>query len=217
MVTGLYAVSQNELWIGTTKGQVIHLDNSNFVSYRFDTTYAVTEFLTDENNNLFFQEGKYVYRDTNVISYSSYEKIYKYETDNWDSVFYYVSLNGDNDFYYPKQVANHICSLLHNKIYLFNGSSFVEAMTVQEGIVTYRPFIGGSSMSDLMIGASCQYQNSALLFHWNGNRWSRERVSMIDTGPVKKIKDRYYCLELFQYSSTNFFMGIPIMGRRTKN
>jgi hypothetical protein len=176
----IYGKSQNEIWIGETRGIVWRYDGNNFTSYILDTTYAsnisvriALKLLIDINNNFCC----YLMRDSTnpeQTTGSLLTKFYKYEGNSFQLTYTNYITYPSIYAYYPQNLGKDIFSIINDGIYHFNEYSFNKVLGL--GIISEpRPYLTGLNLNELIIiGSRPPDHYPIYCFNWNGKNWSKE-------------------------------------------
>jgi len=159
----LLAVSENDVWMTTTKNIIYHYSNHLITTFRLDSNFSGGIIFKDNVGN--------IYSSFYVIKTGDYEylNIYKFVNDTWVQVSkdsanrnlgigYFIGFSGD------KYLRNNASSIDY-----FNGTNWEKYINLN-GII--RPYIsGGGSPENILFQADENYQ--AYVFYYDGTKFYR--------------------------------------------
>lgn len=207
--------NSGNIWMGTSKGDIIRYDGSNCLYYKIDTSYRIRNFFNDENSDF----------NAELIHYSSSgneapkHEIYKFDGTSWSKIFYYedipsaalVTYKLDKSLYAFK--VNKIVNRKDDGVYIFKSGTFEKAFDFLQYQIDKIEYAGGAALNNFAING--YIANTPIndypqyLFHWNGNRFSKEfrfRGSLINSyARGFKLSDNYMFV-LYETSDFTFLM-----------
>ena len=162
-IFNILAISQNDVWMTTSRNKIYHYANNSTNTYWFSSNYAGGNIFKDNLENLYssFYEittGNYVYLN-----------IFKFINDTWVQVSrdsanknlgigYFIGFSGD------KYLRNNASSIDY-----FNGLFWGKYISL---IGNLRPFIaGGGSPENILFQADANYQS--YVFYYDGKNFYR--------------------------------------------
>jgi len=176
LITSVYILNDNEIWLGTNLGKLIKYDGVNFKYFIFNSNY---EFGMDIN---FFEQENQFYAEASIYAgfgWIDSALIFKYSNDNWENVYKrgYPKPFKYRNFY--SHINGFLYSLEEDGLYRFNGSGFIKIMGFESGIFgqygSFFVFAGGSE-ENFLIEAPSGNSGNIGLYHWNGIKWSKEII-----------------------------------------
>lgn len=197
-ILSVFSIDINEIFIGTTKGDIICYKNGEFEFYRIDSSFYVTEFASDQSGNFYFVAQKVVF-DSSTIRYLD---IYiKNNNRGWNKIFSEIYTHLDPNEITPSMMNNNIIGFQHNVIKKFNGASFVKIFEVEPfDIYQISQFSDTTTDFFLIPGVERESSDIPKLFQWNGSSWSKE-LNLPDEKiygsffhRLKNVKGKYYFL-----------------------
>ena len=196
-ISSIQAKSENEIWMGSTRGDLIHYNNGSFEFLRIDTTFIFTLFGTDEMGNFYSVAQKTVFDSLT----SNYLNIYKKVNNTWDwtLVFSEKYTGYDINEIQPSSINFEISGFKNNNIVKFNGNSFHEIFNIKP--FTAYPVIPLSDTNTNQFLIPGKIKNDGYwLFHWNGIQWSKEvyfpELQIFDLGfrKIQNVGGKYFVL-----------------------
>ena len=196
-ISAIYAVNKDELFLGSTRGDLIHYNSGSFEFLRVDSTFIFTMFGTDEMGNLYSVAQKTVFDSLT----SNYLNIYKKVNNTWDwtLVFSEKYTGYDINEIQPSRINFEISGFKNNNIVKFNGNSFHEIFNIKP--FTAYPVIPLSDTNTNQFLIPGKIKNDGYwLFHWNGIQWSKEvyfpELQIFDLGfrKIQNVGGKYFVL-----------------------
>jgi hypothetical protein len=208
-------IINNDVWIGTMRGQVMKFNNNHVDYYTLDTSYHVFLISNDILNNLFTFMSKDIY-DSNHIPIRSDYRIYKMENNIWKLICKFT----DDKLFWPyKGIENRIFVSRYINTYItyeFINGNFTKILD-ERNTGIYCVWSGGKSFNDMIIfGIPVNYSNindAVFLHHWNGF-WASNELNndefLHDNWPCQFQKkfDRYYLVFSFPNQHSLLLKGI---------
>lgn len=207
-ISSIFAIKNDEIWMGSAKGDLIHYNQGKFEFLRLDSTFYFTMFGKDEFGNYYSVAVKTVF-DSLTINYLN---IYKKVKDQWQwsLVFSEKYFGYDINEIQPALINNYISGFQNNNIVSFTGNIF-------QSIFQIKPFNAYpvSRLSDTSINFFLMpglIENGRIeLFHWNGNKWSKEvdlsKAGIFPEGfiTIENVDGKYFGLCVDRSFGFSFF------------
>lgn len=173
----LYPFSENEVWMCGVNDGIIRYNGSNFEYFELDSGYHI--FPVFKVNNEVYCAGYNSYQDSSATYFEDYMNIYKFEGSNWITVFKDTIKSTVNHYYplpYSSLINNNMVARTYSTLYEFNGSNFFPVL--ESNNINFGVELAGTSFSDIMALGFEFSSSEQALFHWNGNKWSKEIMSI---------------------------------------
>ncbi len=209
-ISAIQAKGENEIWMGSTRGDLIQYNNGSFEFLRIDTTFIFTFFGTDEMGNFYSVAQKTVFDSLT----SNYLNIYKKVNNAWDwtLVFSEKYTGYDINEIQPSRINSEISGFKKNNIMKFTGNTFREIFNIKPFIAYQINQFSDSTFNSFMLPGG--NDNSGLkLFNWNGSKWSLEisfgKMNIFGDvfHKISNVNGKYY----FIYS--DYVFGITYFGK----
>lgn len=207
--------NSGNIWMGTSKGDIIRYDGSSCLYYKIDTSYRIRNFFYDENNDF----------NAELIHFSSSgneapkHAIYKFDGTSWNKIFFYedilsaalVTFKLDKSLYAFKE--NKIVKSKDDGVYIFKNGAFEKAFDFLRYQIDKIEYAGGAALNNFAINGYIAntpvYDYPQYLFHWNGNRFSKEfrfRGSLVNSVARDFKISGNYLFVLYETSNITFLM-----------
>ena len=207
------AINENEILMGSTKGDLIHYDNGNFEFLRIDSTFFIRMFGTDETGNSYAVATKTVF-DSLTFNFFN---IYKKENNQWKWTLEYsdVYTGYDLNEIRPSRIKTEISGFRNNNIVKYRNNTFQEIFQVRP-IVPYPLTQLSDTSTNYFLLPGISGDRGFEFFHWNGTKWSRE-IDLSQKGiysqiisKVENVDGKYFTL--FQNGSNGMSMfGVGVI------
>jgi hypothetical protein len=162
-------VNPNEMWIASVSGAVLKYDGTDFTQYDFPDSLYFMNIFYDKQNKLKILAAHPGTLDT------IYFYIYEFDNNTWKNIYYNFIPN------------NRICFDVFNNeligrgkgfLYSFDGRYFSNLLNLcNNDYVIFKP--AGQSINN-MLGLFSRHYNSSIYYHWNGIKWSNEKIEPIE-------------------------------------
>lgn len=206
--SAIFGVNEDETWMGSTRGDLIHYNQGNFEFLRLDSTFYFTMFGNDDLGNFYSVAVKTVFDSLTT----NYLNIYKKVNDQWQwSLVFSEKYNMyDINEVQPTLINNYISGFQNNNIVKFIGNVFQEIFSIKPfNVYQVSRFSDTNTNFFLMPGL---IENGRLeLFHWNGSKWSKE-VNFYETGifpegpiTIENVEGKYFGLFVDRSFGFSFF------------
>ena len=197
-ISAIQALNENEVWLGSTRGDIIHYNVGNFEFFRVDTTFIITMFGSDETGSFYSVATKTVY-DSQTINYLN---IYKKNSDSWEwSLIFsekYVESQYLNEIR-PSKINFNIIGFENNRIEKFTDLTFKEIFHIEPFTAYPMNKLSDSSINYFSLPGRIG-SHGFELFNWNGSKWSKE-VDFQEKGiyldrfsKLENVEGKYYAL-----------------------
>jgi hypothetical protein len=172
----VFLASNNEVWVGGEKGNILKYYNGSFTKYKFDSTFQFSKFFQDELQNLYCMQERDSSNPEGTYR-KEYQYFYKYLSQNWNLVYLYITeTHYEIDTYItPCQVRNEIFGIGKDGIYKFDGNSYRKIINSDNfHLENYSSISGSSSTNLLVVGYEGSWSGFVNFYNWNGKKWSKE-------------------------------------------
>ena len=213
-ISSIFAISDDEIFMGTTRGDIIHYKNETFEFQRIDSTFIITYFGKDETGNYYCTAQRDRFDSLTTRNLDIYKKVNA--VWNWTKVFSEQYVNDVNEIR-PALMNKEFIGFKLNSIRKFTGSSFAEIFKVDPFYVFIINEMSDTTINTFLIPGKIYNDLSGdiKMFHWNGSKWSKElsfKESDIDGMTISRVKyvnGKYYFLVLDHFFDKSF-LGIGI-------
>lgn len=185
---GLY-VNPSEMWMACLNGKVLKYNGSDFEQTLIkDTTETgieleVKEIFRDNQNRIkilaYYREVWYT---------PKYYYLFEYKNNDWELI--YKQPPNEN---YPSYsvMNNNIVASGKTGVYSFDGQNFHQEIESDKfGSIQ---IVTGSAFNNLMVTGLIYEEPLCMVFHWNGNKWSKEILGfVIGDYRLNRVNDNYY-------------------------
>lgn len=196
-ISTIFGVKEDEMWMGSTRGDLIHYNQGNFDFLRLDSTFYFIMFGKDNIGNFYSVAVKTVFDSLTT----NYLNIYKKVNGKWEwSIVFSEKYNlYDINEIQPTLINNSISGFQNNNIVTFTGNNFHEIFQIQPFNAYQIQQLSDTSTNFFLIPGLIE--NGRLkLFHWNGSKWSKEvdfyETGIIPQGPItiQNVEGKYFGL-----------------------
>lgn len=189
-IISIFVKSPLEIWFGTTGGRVYRYNGISVDVFYFDSLKRINPIFEDEGGNICFG-GNTFYPDFQNLD-SVVVDIHRYQNNFWQNIYTrtYTKENLQTG-YAIRNAEREIMGTSMNTLSKFTGNDFQPLSNV--GSYLLFPDYFGISSSDLICGALKTGGTNYELFHWNGQKWSKEEIILKDL-PVSPfgLGNKYY-------------------------
>ena len=200
----VFLASNNDVWSGGEKGNILKYSNGEFTKYQFDSSFQYTRFFNDELQNLYCMQERDSSNPEGTYR-KGYHYFYKYLSQDWNLVFLYIS-ETSNEFdtkITPSQVGNEILGVGKDGIYKFDGNSYRKIINSENFEFNNWSSISGSGSNNILaVGYNGNESGLLSFYNWNGKKWSKEYKDIGLFYPfITYANNNYLCsslIELFQ-------------------
>ena len=128
-ISCIESINENEIWMGSTRGDLIHYDNGNFEFLRIDSTFFIRMFGTDETGNSYAVATKTVF-DSLTFNFLN---IYKKENNQWKWSLEYSEIYTEYDAneVSPSMINTEVSGFRNNNIVKYRNNTFQEIFQVK--------------------------------------------------------------------------------------
>jgi hypothetical protein len=197
-LTFVYLSTNDGLFLGGNKGNILRYYNGEFTKFQFDTTFRLCKFFQDEQYSLYCWE----YKDS-ANSLGNWIKIfqnfYKFKNNSWDLVYTYTTIidSTESKNIWPCQVGNEILAMGNDGIYKFDGVSYKIIMNISCFHPNNGYDIDGTGINNFLISGSELDYSDFHFYHWNGNKWSKECSNIPPSGYRMKYANNCFIATAF--------------------
>jgi len=207
-ISTIFPKSDNEIWIGSTRGDLISYVNGNFQFVRLDSTFAFLFFGTDDLQNEYAVASKTVF-DSSTIRYLN---IYKKSNSSWEwtEIFSEKYVNYDPNEILPSLMKTSIIGFQNNNIKKFSGNTFVDIFNIEPFDAYPVSQLSDSSINFFLQPGVQQSMDGLKFFQWNGNKWSKElnlrdlNINAQFIPRTKRVINKYYFLAVDEVAGMSF-------------
>jgi len=200
---GLY-ISPSEMWLAGSNGVVLKYNGNDFTAYDLPDSLLMMRVFLD-NQNVLKILGVY-YKN---LESPMYFHIFKFENNGWDLIYRDTIIRNSIGF----DVLNHeIIGKGEGGIYTFDGQNFHLLINYFHMLFIFA--VDGVSLYNFIaLGQGSDITNMGFIFHWNGNKWSKEIEAANGEaglyGKIKMVNEKYYVYISRPYGMniTNLFIG----------
>ncbi|HEY5122802.1 MAG TPA: hypothetical protein VIK14_03625 [Ignavibacteria bacterium] len=175
-LTTVFLASNNEVWSGGEKGNILKYSNGEFTKYQFDSIFQYTRFFNDELQNLYCMQQRDSGNPEGTYR-KVYQYFYKFNSQVWNPVYIYISeIHGEIDTRIaPSQVGNEVLGVGKDDIYKFDGISYKKIISSENFHFINSGTISGSGANNiLVVGYEGTGSGLVNFYNWNGKKWSKE-------------------------------------------
>jgi len=213
-ISAINAINEDEVWFGSTKGDLIYYNSGVFEFFRIDSTFIITMFGTDEIGNYYSVASKTVF-DSQTVDYL---KIYKKIADNWEWSLVFSEEYPESQYLKeitPSKIKLNIAGFENNIIEKFTGTDFREVFQIKPFTAYPMTRLSDSNTNYFTLPGKIG-SHGFELFNWNGIKWSREvDFEKIGIYPyrfnmLENVEGKYFAL------CSDPFKGICFFGKGIK-
>ncbi len=207
-ISSIFIQSNNEIFLGSTRGDIILLSNGVYEFNQIDSTFIITSFAVDEQNNIYCVAQKNEFNSTK----KSFVQIYKKENSLWKwQIVFSETYNNYIDELFPTSVGKILYATQNNIIKKFNNTGFVPVLNdIPFDLYPLAHQSDTVITSILTPGIINGNATEKKIFQWNGKKWSIEldfrdkNIFAQFINKVKKVSDKYYFLAVDEIQKISY-------------
>ena len=193
------AISENDIWMTTSKSIIYHYSNHSITTYRPDSTLSNIRLFKDNFNNLFAIFNKISYGDY------LYYNISKFENNSWVQILIDSANRNAGIGYFIGFSENKILRNNVSSIDYFNGTNWEIYINLNDNI---RPFIAGGGSTENILFQADENDND-YIFYFDGKKFYRHKnISFPDI----MIADIQYKFGRYYMTMEEDFLGRSFLG-----
>lgn len=207
-ISTIFGVKEDEMWMGSTRGDLIHYNQGNFEFLRLDSTFYFIMFGKDNIGNFYSVAVKTVFDSLTTNYLNIYKKVNgKWQ---WSIVFSEKYILYDINEIQPTLINNCISGFQNNNIVTFTGNNFQEIFQIQP-FNAYHVQQLSDTCTNFFLNPGLIENGRLELFHWNGSKWSKEvdfyETGIIPQGPItiQNVDGKYFGLFVDHTFAFSFF------------
>lgn len=200
---GLY-VNPSEMWMACLNGKVLKYNGSDFEQTLIVDTaetgleLEVDYIFLDKQNKL-----KIIAYCREVWHTAKYYYLFEYNNNGWELI--YKQPPNQN---YPRFsiMNNTIVASGRGDVYSFDGQNYQQE--VKNDKLSVIQIVAGSTFNDFMVTGQAYEEPLCMVFHWNGNKWSKEILGyVIGDYRLNRVNDNYYVYMTYFYPYAFMHIG----------